>query len=128
MGDLVHQTPRGGATRWEAGAGLAAQAPPREAGDLASEAGAQTLVDVASKAHGRIDVLINNAGLWIIKLKAGNYCSTYGERVCADSEVLSPMEANDNHAEEHTVAEFIEWCSERGGVARVVVADVERRP
>jgi len=30
--------------------------------------------------------------------------------VCADSEVLSLMEANDNHAEEHTVAEFIEWC------------------
>ena len=49
-------------------------------------------------------------GIWIIKLKAGNYCSTYGERVCADSEVLSLMEANDNHAEEHTVAEFIEWC------------------
>ena len=37
------------------------------AGDLASEAGAQRLVDVASKAHGRIDVLVNNAGLWIIK-------------------------------------------------------------
>ena len=49
-------------------------------------------------------------GIWIIKLKAGNYCSSYGERVCADSEVLSLMEANDNHAEEHTVAEFIEWC------------------
>ena len=49
-------------------------------------------------------------GIWIIKLKAGNYCSSYGERVCDDSEVLSLMEANDNHAEEHTVAEFIEWC------------------
>ena len=50
-------------------------------------------------------------GIWIIKLKAGNYCSSYGERLCADSEVLSLMEANDNHAEEHTVAEFIEFCS-----------------
>merc|ERR1719281_1852250 len=49
-------------------------------------------------------------GIWIIKLKAGNYCSSFGERVCEDSEVLMLMEANDNHAEEHTVAEFIEWC------------------
>merc|ERR1719298_257606 len=49
-------------------------------------------------------------GIWIIKLKAGNYCSKFGERMCGDSEVLDLMEANDNHAEEHTVAEFIEWC------------------
>jgi len=49
-------------------------------------------------------------GIWIIKLKEGNYCSTFGERSAEDSEVLSLMEANDNHAEEHTVAEFIEWC------------------
>jgi len=49
-------------------------------------------------------------GIWIIKLKAGNYCSTFGERSCEDSEVLDLMEANDNHAETHTVAEFIEWC------------------
>merc|ERR1719453_649059 len=49
-------------------------------------------------------------GIWIIKLKEGNYCSTFGERSCEDSEVLELTEANDNHAEEHTVAEFIEWC------------------
>jgi hypothetical protein len=49
-------------------------------------------------------------GIWIIKLKEGNYCSTFGERSCEDGEVLALMEANDNHAEEHTVAEFIEWC------------------
>merc|ERR1719375_3059693 len=49
-------------------------------------------------------------GIWIIKLKAGNYCSSFGERSCEDDEVLDLMEANDNHAEEHTVAEFIEWC------------------
>jgi hypothetical protein len=49
-------------------------------------------------------------GIWIIKLKAANYCGSFGERSCEDSEVLSLMEANDNHAEEHTVAEFIEWC------------------
>jgi hypothetical protein len=49
-------------------------------------------------------------GIWIIKLKKGNYCSTFGERSCSDDEVLSLMEANDNHSEEHTVAEFIEWC------------------
>jgi hypothetical protein len=49
-------------------------------------------------------------GIWIIKLKAGNYCGTFGERSCEDSEVLDMMEANDNHAEEHTVGEFIEFC------------------
>merc|ERR1712178_36901 len=49
-------------------------------------------------------------GIWIIKLKAGNYCSSYGERSCEDDEVLDMMEANDNHAEEHTVGEFVEFC------------------
>merc|ERR1719346_929105 len=49
-------------------------------------------------------------GIWIIKLKSGNYCKTFGERSCADDEVLDMMEANDNHSEEHTVAEFIEFC------------------
>ena len=49
-------------------------------------------------------------GIWIIKLKEGNYCENYGDRLCEDGEVLSLMEANDNHAEEHTVAEFIEFC------------------
>merc|ERR1711871_1334308 len=49
-------------------------------------------------------------GIWIIKLKEGNYCSEFGERSCTDDEVLSLMEANDNHEEEHTVGEFIEFC------------------
>jgi len=49
-------------------------------------------------------------GIWIIKLKSGDYCKTYGERSCGDDEVLDLMEANDNHSEEHTVAEFIEFC------------------
>merc|ERR1712023_349069 len=49
-------------------------------------------------------------GIWIIKLKKGDYCSSFGEASCADDELLDMMEANDNHAEEHTVAEFIEFC------------------
>merc|ERR1712054_574850 len=49
-------------------------------------------------------------GIWIIKLKSGEYCSSFGEASCTDDEVLDMMEANDNHAEEHTVAEFIEFC------------------
>merc|ERR1712232_121609 len=49
-------------------------------------------------------------GIWIIKLKSGDYCKEYGEASCGDDEVLEMMEANDNHAEEHTVAEFIEFC------------------
>jgi len=50
-------------------------------------------------------------GIWIIKLKSGNYCKEYGERSCAEDEVLSLVEANDNHKEEHTVAEFVEFCT-----------------
>jgi len=49
-------------------------------------------------------------GIWIIKLQSGEYCGTYGDRLCADDEVLTLAEANDNHEETHTVAEFIEFC------------------
>ena len=49
-------------------------------------------------------------GIWIIKLKEGNYCGNYGDRSCEDTEKLVLMEANDNHEEEHTVGEFIEFC------------------
>merc|ERR1712113_877311 len=37
-------------------------------------------------------------GIWIINLKAKNYCSKFGDRSCSDDEVLQMMEANDNHA------------------------------
>merc|ERR1711937_719387 len=37
-------------------------------------------------------------GIWIIKLKSKDYCSTYGEASCADDDVLELMEANDNHS------------------------------
>merc|ERR1712051_612915 len=46
----------------------------------------------------------------IIDLKEKNYCENYGDRVAAEDEMLVLKEANDNHVEEHTVAEFIEWC------------------
>merc|ERR1712151_294695 len=49
-------------------------------------------------------------GIWIIDLKEGNYCSSFGERAAGMDEMLVCTEANDNHVEEHTVAEFIEWC------------------
>merc|ERR1711865_1156326 len=50
-------------------------------------------------------------GIWIIKLKdESKYCKTFGEREATDDEVLILKEANDNHIEEHTVAEFIEFC------------------
>merc|ERR1712151_652754 len=49
-------------------------------------------------------------GIWIIKLKEGNYCGSYGEASCEDGDVLDMMEANDNHQEFHTVGEFIEFC------------------
>jgi len=49
-------------------------------------------------------------GIWIIKLKSGQYCAKYGEKEVGDDEVLELTEANDSHKEEHTVAEFLEWC------------------
>jgi len=49
-------------------------------------------------------------GIWIIKLQSGEYCKNYGDRSCTDSEVIEMMEACDNHAETHTVAEFVEFC------------------
>merc|ERR1719394_1391391 len=38
-------------------------------------------------------------GIWIIKLKSGSYCKTFGDKLCEDSDVLDLMEANDNHSE-----------------------------
>merc|ERR1712194_922726 len=49
-------------------------------------------------------------GIWIIDLKSGEYCKTYEEREAAMDEVSVCKEANDNHVEEHTVAEFLDWC------------------
>lgn len=49
-------------------------------------------------------------GIWIIELKTKPECKNYGDRVAGMDEVLVCKEANDNHVEEHTVAEFIEWC------------------
>jgi len=58
-------------------------------------------------------------GIWVAKLESGDYCEQYGDRVCEDDEVLLLTEANDNHEERHTVAEFIEFClngrSEKSG-------------
>jgi len=56
-------------------------------------------------------------GIWIIELKNKNYCANYGDRVAGMNEMLVCKEANDNHIEEHTVAEFIEWC-ENGRTAK----------
>jgi len=50
-------------------------------------------------------------GIWIIKLKSGNYCKNFCDRSAAMNEVLILKEANDNHIEEHTVGEFIEFCT-----------------
>merc|ERR1712117_829099 len=49
-------------------------------------------------------------GIWIIELKNKIDCPNYGDRVAAMDEILVCKEANDNHVEEHTVEEFIEWC------------------
>ena len=49
-------------------------------------------------------------GIWIIKLKDREYCPTFGAGVCEDDWMLDMMEANDNHQEFHTCAEFVEFC------------------
>merc|ERR1712151_538460 len=49
-------------------------------------------------------------GIWIIKLKSEEYCPNYGEKSAADDDVLILTEAIDSHVEEHTVAEFMEFC------------------
>jgi len=49
-------------------------------------------------------------GIWIINLKKGDYCPAFGDASVEDTDELILMEANDNHVEEHTVIEFINWC------------------
>merc|ERR1712039_543625 len=49
-------------------------------------------------------------GIWIINLKKADYCAAYGDATVEDSDELILMEANDNHVENHTVLEFINWC------------------
>jgi len=50
-------------------------------------------------------------GIWICKLKdESKYCANYGDAIIDLDEPLVLMEAYDNHVEEHTVAEFMEFC------------------
>jgi len=49
-------------------------------------------------------------GIWIIKLKDKEYCQNYCDVIAEDDWMLVLKEANDNHVEEHTVREFIDWC------------------
>jgi hypothetical protein len=49
-------------------------------------------------------------GIWIIELKSKQYCEKLGDRIAGDDEMLILREANDDHIEEHTVAEFLEFC------------------
>merc|ERR1712050_676340 len=49
-------------------------------------------------------------GIWIINLENQDYCASFGDAQVEDTDELIFMEANDNHVENHTVAEFISWC------------------
>merc|ERR1712117_1018153 len=49
-------------------------------------------------------------GIWIIELEDKKECKNFGDRTADLSEVLICKEANDNHIEKHTIAEFLEWC------------------
>ena len=50
-------------------------------------------------------------GIWVCKLKDESaYCKNFGDRICGLDEMLVLVEACDNHVEEHTVGEFLEFC------------------
>jgi hypothetical protein len=50
-------------------------------------------------------------GIWICKLKdETQYCDKFGDKIADLDTSLILMEANDNHVEEHTVGEFLEFC------------------
>mmetsp|Transcript_6842 Transcript_6842/g.9981 ORF Transcript_6842/g.9981 Transcript_6842/m.9981 type:complete len:516 (-) Transcript_6842:182-1729(-) len=50
-------------------------------------------------------------GIWICKLKdESQYCKSYGDAIADFDTKIVLMEAYDNHVEEHTVAEFMEFC------------------
>lgn len=49
-------------------------------------------------------------GIWICKLRDGNYCDNFGDAVVSLDTELELLEANDNHVEYHTVGEFLEFC------------------
>merc|ERR1712218_246289 len=54
-------------------------------------------------------------GIWIIELEEKKPCAKFEDRTADLSEVLICKEANDNHIEKHTIAEFLDWC-EKGRV------------
>lgn len=50
-------------------------------------------------------------GIWICKLKDESlYCENFGDRLVDLDTPVILVEANDNHVEEHTVGEFLEFC------------------
>jgi len=50
-------------------------------------------------------------GIWICKLKDESaYNESYGKSIVSLDTELVLTEANDNHIENHTVEEFLEWC------------------
>jgi glutathione synthase/RimK-type ligase-like ATP-grasp enzyme len=50
-------------------------------------------------------------GIWICKLKDETaYCKSYGDAIADLDTSLILIEANDNHVEEHTVGELLEFC------------------
>lgn len=46
---------------------------------------------------------------WIVELESGEYCQLFGDRSCADAEMLILTDPN-GHVEMHTFGEFVEFC------------------
>jgi hypothetical protein len=57
------------------------------------------------------DYGVGGEGVWLVRLKSGEYCSTLGQRELGGDELLVLQEMNDGHEEEHTVAQFVEFCA-----------------
>ena len=49
-------------------------------------------------------------GIWLVWLLGKDYCPKFGDASLEDGDKLKLMEMNDNHIEEHTVREFLEFC------------------
>ena len=54
---------------------------------------------------------VGGEGVWLVRLKSGEYCSTLGQRELGGDELLVLQEMNDGHREQHTAAEFVEFCA-----------------
>lgn len=50
-------------------------------------------------------------GIWLVEPRDREYCKNFGDDTLGFSEVVKLKEMNDGHREEHTLGEFLDWCT-----------------